>query len=73
MRCCRSDWPGLFVFVVLNWCVLLVDFGLFFFHKFPFYPPPPGNYNEERFMTVVPSGRPSLVVNLKNGLRWGIV
>ena len=39
----RSDWPGLFFFVVLNPRVLLanrVDLGCFLFHKFSNYTPP---------------------------------
>ena len=45
MRCCRRDWPGLCLFVVINPRVLsiiefILGFFLCFIH-FPFLPPPP--------------------------------
>ena len=49
MRCCRSDWPGLYLLCCYQplWHVSAtrVDFGLFFFVSqiFQFYPPPPNS------------------------------
>ena len=48
VRCCKSDWPGLCMFCCYQpFCIVSQQslFGLFLFHKFSnFTPPPPGSF-----------------------------
>ena len=45
MRCCPSDWPGLFLFCFDQpLCVSQQSWWAFLFHKFSHFPPPPQLY-----------------------------
>ena len=70
MRCCRSDWPGHFLFCCYQpvCCSQQSWFGLFCFINFPILPPPPPQVAHKSTTTQLTTDVASLKTNFEREL-----
>ena len=73
MRCCRNDWPGLCLFLLLStlvWCQPTELIWAFFVHKLSNFPPPPTRNGLSLRSTFPCSNRLHICIKSRHQFGW---